>query len=401
VEKKSLYRIGRVGTRVFPDRGGPANHIFNITLHQNMQQCQNILVATKPLKGIAKEIGKSSILLPIQPPKIGGSFVSSILFALSYLLLASLASILVFSRNYINVIHAHSPGISGIAGLFASRILGKPFVYTVHGIAGLPHKWNSERNIPEYLLERILIRHSNGLIVVSNDYLKTILQYRPKGLISCISNGVDTIRFQPMKNAEQINQIKASYNIPTNAIILTWVGNFNLNEKVRGIVDTIKALENLNNENTFNWRFVLVGNGLQKNDMQKLVSNSKIRKNLVFLGHQKDINKILGISDIFVLVSHHEGSPNALLEAMASGLACIGSNTGGIPDIIRDAGILIEVGDTRQLSKSILLLLSNSEARLNYAGLARKRAEANLSWYAAAYKTINFYSEILKQKKTE
>lgn len=400
LDNKKSYRIGRIGTRVFPDRGGPANHIFNISFYQNLQGCQNYLITSKPIGKPSRKIDRNSFSLPFQAPKEKDNFIYNTLFALSFIILTCMMSIYVFSRNRINLIHAHSPGLSGIVGLFVAKIIRKPIIYTIHGVAGIPHKWSkTKRSIFEYLLERIVIENADGLIIISRDYHRIIDHYHPKGLITCIGNGVDAEYFQPIRNMNQIAHIKKQINVPVDAIILAWVGNFDLEEKVRGIFDTIKALEILYDRTTSNWYFILVGEGRQRDRIEEYAANSRIKEKLSFLGHRSDINQILGISDIFILVSHHEGSPNAILEAMASGVACIGSNIGGIPDILKDTGILIDVGNIQQLYESISLLLSNIKMRSNYAKLARQRVETTLTWNRIASMTLDFYTKILTRNK--
>ena len=96
-----------------------------------------------------------------------------------------------------------------------------------------------------------------------------------------------------------------------------------------------------------------------------------------------------------MLPSRHEGSPLSLLEALSSGLACIGSRVGAIPDIIGDAGLLFEPGKIQQLEDSLLYLLTDSSLAKNFGLKARERAVSEFSWDIVAQRVITVYRNLL------
>ena len=90
-----------------------------------------------------------------------------------------------------------------------------------------------------------------------------------------------------------------------------------------------------------------------------------------FLGERADVDRLLPGMDVFVLSSREEGIPNALLEAMAAGRACVATAVGGTPEVLRDGetGWLVPPGEPGALADAL-------EQALTRPGEARRRGEA-------------------------
>lgn len=108
----------------------------------------------------------------------------------------------------------------------------------------------------------------------------------------------------------------------------------------------------------------------------------RYRNNVVFLGLCHDIPALLAKTSIFVLPSHSEGLSNALMEAMASGCACIASDVGGNRFLIRSgvSGFLFPAGDRAALAGHIRRLIEDKEKRESLGQQAKKRIEDVFSW---------------------
>jgi glycosyltransferase involved in cell wall biosynthesis len=119
-----------------------------------------------------------------------------------------------------------------------------------------------------------------------------------------------------------------------------------------------------------------------------------------FLGHQKEIEKIYKIADILVLTSEREGTPNVVMEAMATGLPVISTNVGGIPDIVYDSetGFLIEPGDIDSLVSKLMLLMEDTSLRQKIGTKARKFIVENHSLEMLPSILFKFYSSILDNR---
>ena len=108
-------------------------------------------------------------------------------------------------------------------------------------------------------------------------------------------------------------------------------------------------------------KLLLVGDGPERARLEQISRISKFSKNIFFLGSLKSTKEVLNISDLFILPSSKESFGLSALEAMACGVPVIASDSGGIPEVIShgESGLLNSVGDTYQMTKNALKLLSN------------------------------------------
>ncbi len=117
--------------------------------------------------------------------------------------------------------------------------------------------------------------------------------------------------------------------------------------------------------------------------MQELINKLGLSENVILCGANQDAIFEVAKSKIYVLSSRYEGMPNALIEAMAAGTACISTDCKfGPSELINDGknGLLIPVDDVRTLSEKILFLIKNDSARENIEKEAmkiRKKLDAN------------------------
>jgi glycosyltransferase involved in cell wall biosynthesis len=123
--------------------------------------------------------------------------------------------------------------------------------------------------------------------------------------------------------------------------------------------------------------------------------------NVRFEGNVKDVAPYLRASDIFVLPSSTEGLSNALLEAMASGLASIATSVGGATDLIETGknGILISPDDLQVLLSALLTVLSDSDLRAQFGVKGRNFIEKSYSLSATAEKLNALYRKFASQQK--
>jgi len=119
----------------------------------------------------------------------------------------------------------------------------------------------------------------------------------------------------------------------------------------------------------------IAGEGPERARLTELIHSLNLQARVQMLGHQTEIAAFLRTLDIFVLPSESEAHPNALLEAMACGLPCIGTRVGGLPEVLGfgQFGRLVERGDADGLSRAIMELARNPAARESLGRAARAR----------------------------
>ena len=127
-------------------------------------------------------------------------------------------------------------------------------------------------------------------------------------------------------------------------------------------------------------RLVIFGEGEKRAELEALVRELGLEERVLLPGLSADIPQAIGGAKLFVLPSDYEGMPNALLEAMALGLACISTDCpcGGPAELIENEknGLLVPVGDERALTAAMARLLGDDAERAALGRAARERAEA-------------------------
>ncbi|WP_430967134.1 glycosyltransferase [Spongiimicrobium sp. 2-473A-2-J] len=120
----------------------------------------------------------------------------------------------------------------------------------------------------------------------------------------------------------------------------------------------------------------LVGDGPLREDAIKLVLSLGLEDRVHFLGHRTDVPRLLKTSDISVLSSHYEGFGLAMVEGMAAGNACLGSNVPGLSEIIGEDGILFPPGDEIVLRQKLFRLIHDKDYFRNTVKKCKQKAES-------------------------
>ncbi|MCH4552586.1 N-acetyl-alpha-D-glucosaminyl L-malate synthase BshA [Aestuariibaculum lutulentum] len=153
--------------------------------------------------------------------------------------------------------------------------------------------------------------------------------------------------------------------------IITHISNL---RPVKRVEDVIDVFYNIQKEMPA--KLMLVGEGPEREKIEARCVELDIYNKVVFLGKSNEIDKILWFSDLFLLPSQTESFGLAALEAMASGVPVISSNTGGIPEVNIQgvSGFLSDVGDVADMTKNALYILSDAERLKTFKENARKTA---------------------------
>ena len=115
---------------------------------------------------------------------------------------------------------------------------------------------------------------------------------------------------------------------------------------------------------------VLAGDGQLRSDLERLAIELGIASRVQFLGVRRDVPDLLRAADVFALTSVSEGASITVLEAMASGVACVLTGVGGNPELVRDGldGLLVPRGDHQSAAAALLKLLNDGEMTARCGG---------------------------------
>jgi len=153
--------------------------------------------------------------------------------------------------------------------------------------------------------------------------------------------------------------------------IITHISNL---RPVKRVQDVISVFYNIQKEMPA--KLMFIGEGPEKEKVELRCQELGILDKVVFFGSSNEIDKILCFSDLFLLPSQTESFGLAALEAMASGVPVISSNTGGLPEvnIHGESGFLSNVGDIEDMTKNALYILSDETRLKTFKNNARKEA---------------------------
>jgi N-acetyl-alpha-D-glucosaminyl L-malate synthase BshA len=292
----------------------------------------------------------------------------------------------------IEVLHVHYAIPHAYAGYMAKQMLKDegidiPMVTTLHGtditLVG---------NHPFY-------KPAVTFSINKSDYVTSVSQ----------SLKDDTLKLFNIKNEIQVIpnfiELDKSKNDPTvpcrrsvmaneNERIITHISNF---RKVQRIPDIIKIFHKIQKE--IPAKLMMVGDGPEKEKAEKMCRKLGISDKVIFFGNSNEIDRILCLTDLFLLPSETESFGLAALEAMACGVPVISSNSGGLPEVNLDgvSGYLSDVGEIDEMAKNALKILKEdsvlAEFKKNAFHVAENFDIKNiLPIYEALYlKAINKY----------
>jgi N-acetyl-alpha-D-glucosaminyl L-malate synthase BshA len=242
---------------------------------------------------------------------------------------------------------------------------------------------------PSFLpLVKFSIEESDGVTTVSR-FLKekTITNYYIDKEIEVIHNFVDSELFKPSPNQAFKDKVA-----PNGEKVLVHVSNF---RPVKRVPDTIRILHRVLDE--IPTKLLLVGDGPDRSECERLVRELKLEKNVYFLGKQDGLAEILSSSDLFLMPSQSESFGLSALEAMSCGVPVVSSSVGGLPELIvhNQTGYIAEIGDVNRMAKYTVDLLTNDKKYKAFSDNSRKRSVNNFEKKLIIPKYIEYYEKVL------
>jgi glycosyltransferase involved in cell wall biosynthesis len=143
--------------------------------------------------------------------------------------------------------------------------------------------------------------------------------------------------------------------------------------------------------------FVVVGDGERRAELERLARQTGLNGRMHFLGWRADLERIYADLDVVVLTSRNEGSPVALIEAMAAGRPVVATLVGGVPDVVQDgvSGILVGVGDAEGLASAVEQLIKDPARRRIMGETGRQRVQQVYSADRLLRDIDELYQELL------
>lgn len=306
------------------------------------------------------------------------------------ILLSFLKLLPVIKKENIDIIHCNSR-VTQVLGCLLSCFSRPPFVSTCHGF----FKTRFSRKIfPCWGKKVIAISQQVKVHLIEDFNVK-------EEDIRVINNGIDIEKFPAgggsvyggkTQNEKRKIEIKKELGLK-NGLVVGIIGRLS---DVKGHIYLIEAMKEVLEKNS-EAQLLIVGEGRMKDEIINLIKKLDIEKQVVIILSVTDTAAILSIIDIFVMPSLKEGLGLSLMEAMAAGLAVIGSDVGGIKSLIQHnrTGLLVQPADIRSLSKAILELLDGSQQRKFLGDNAKEFIARNFSAEQMVDFTEKMYNEVM------
>ena len=272
-----------------------------------------------------------------------------------YELLLSSKLVDVAINQKLDILHVHYAIPHASAAFSAQQILKTrnidlPFITTLHGTdITLLGKDKSFQPVIEFA-----INQSDAVTAVSESLKEDTYQFFDINKhIEVIPNFIDPSLYRFAKDIE----LRAQF-AEKDEVIITHISNF---RKVKRVDDVIRIFEGVQQQ--LSAKLLMVGDGPELHQVKNLARELGISDKVFFLGKSKRIEQITSISDVFLLPSEKESFGLVALEAMASGVAVVSSNVGGLPEVNKDGvtGFLNEVGDIKGMIASVLTILKDED----------------------------------------
>ena len=301
------------------------------------------------------------------------------LYGLTYTL--SAARFLLRHRHEWDVVHITHMYLDAFAAILTRRWHGLPIVVrpACAGHYGDLSRLARFRAWPLYpgpgkIGLRVLIRtiaRADGFIGNSRELCEELLAAGfPAEKIVRIPNGVDLCHFCPDPTARSA-EWRRRLGLPAGPL-LVFAGRLDPQKGLRTLVEAMRSPV----LTALGVRLLLLGDGPQRAELVQAVQHDGLGDRVLFRGVVEDVALFLRASDIFAFPTMGEGMPNALLEAMASGLPCVASAVGGCRDVITngETGLLVPPGDAAAFQEALEILIQSPVMRERLGVAARQDA---------------------------
>ena len=296
----------------------------------------------------------------------------------------------IVSEECIDIVHAHEYKTDLVAWLLARRTGIVPLA-TAHGWTGQSRR---ERLVYYPADKRILGRFPK-VIAVSTDIRDDLVRHgADPDRVMVILNAIDPRQFcrDPAREAGARERL----GFAPDDLVLGAVGRLERQKRFDLLIEAVKPLSAAHPR----LRLAIAGDGSLRGELQAQVTRLGLTDVCRFLGHCTDIVELHHGFDLFVQSSEYEGTPNAVLEAMAMETPLVATDAGGTREIAWPGvhGLVVPIRDVPALQQAIGEAVGDVAAARARAKVARERVETELSFETRTRRLESVYEEIVRDR---
>lgn len=265
----------------------------------------------------------------------------------------------VVNREKLDLLHVHYAIPHAVCAILAKQMCNRnlKIVTTLHGTDITVLGYDSS------LTDAIKfgIEKSDIVTAVSNSLIEQTYELiNPDKSIETVYNFIDQRVYQKSDSSH----LRGEFGIKPEEKVIVHVSNFRPVKRVEDVVKTFAKIAG-----KMPAKLLLIGDGPEVGKVSKLINKLGLNNRVLFLGRQENLEELYSISDLMLLLSEKESFGLVLLEAMACGVPCIGTNVGGIPEVIEEGktGFICELGDINDIAAKAIDLLTDQDLHKKFS----------------------------------
>lgn len=294
-------------------------------------------------------------------------------------------------QRQIDIVHAHEYKTDLLAWLLA-RVEPIAPMATVHGWTG---------NTPRerwlyYPADKRVLSWFPALVAVSSEIRNELIRHGARiERVVTILNAIDHRRFRrvPERSAE----IRRQLGLAPDDVVIGTVGRLERQKRFDLLIDAFARLR----AERSNLRLLIVGDGSLRQPLEAQIADRGLEGTCQLLGHRTDIIDLHHAMDLFVQSSDYEGTPNAVLEAMALETPIVATDVGGTAEVARHGvdALILQPGSGLLLAEVVRAALDDGDGARERATSARRRVETVLSFDARMDALETIYTQLFEQQQ--
>jgi glycosyltransferase involved in cell wall biosynthesis len=290
----------------------------------------------------------------------------------------------------IDVVHSHDYKTDMLALLLAHR----------HGVIPLStaHGWTGQSGRERYLyypIEKRLLARFPRVIAVSTDIRDELVRHGTSSdRVRVVLNAIDAAAFRRVDDRR--DAVRKALGYDSTHVVVGAVGRLERQKRFDLLLEAFAALASQSSH----LRLVIVGDGSLRNELDAGASALGIADRCQFLGHRDDIALLHHAFDLYVQSSEYEGTPNAVLEAMAMESPLVATDVGGTRELAAhgEHGLIVPKNDVPALRSAMQAALADRPAARTRSAAARRRVESDLSFEARTRRLEGIYEELVRER---
>jgi glycosyltransferase involved in cell wall biosynthesis len=296
---------------------------------------------------------------------------------------------LVRSRN-IDIVHSHDYKTDLLAWLLA-KIDGVAALSTAHGWTG-----HTRRERVYYYFDKRLLARFDHAIAVSGDIRSRLIRAgaRPER-VSVILNGIDPQVFR--RDRSQESRWRGRFGFSEADTVIGAVGRLEPQKRFDLLISAVAKLRQRHPQ----LRLLIAGDGSLRGKLLDQIERLNLHDACRLVGHTSDVSGLHHAFDLFAQASTYEGTPNAVLEAMALETPVVATDAGGTMDLVRPDvdGLIVPAGSLAALENALEEALNDRRRSADRARSARRRIERDLSFDARMAAVEAIYEELVRSRR--